>query len=256
MIQNTDEKLLGFFPRYANIANRDARKEAITLGNLLTMTAGFVWDEWSIAYDEDGNDATRLSNSNDWIEYMLNLPMNATPGTRFVYNSGNTMLLSGILQESVGTSAETFADDKLFFRLGIVNWLWSTGPDGITNTGWGLRLRPIDMAKFGSLFLHNGRAGNNQVIAEEWVKLSTQKHVSTTNGFDYGYQWWRFRDNCDVARLLRINDIFFAWGYGGQFIFVIPHLKMVVVTTAGNFTDSSPAFRYLRDYILQAVNDR
>ncbi|MFQ5630123.1 MAG: hypothetical protein ACE5I1_15250, partial [bacterium] len=112
------------------------------------------------------------------------------------------------------------------------------------------------MAKFGSLFLHNGRVGDKQVVPEEWVSLSTHRHVSTTNGFDYGYQWWRFRGGSDIANLLRTNDAFFAWGYGGQFVFVFPHLNLVVVTTAGNFTDSSPAFRYLRDYILQAVKDR
>ena len=255
-VQSTDQKLLEFFPQYAIIDNLDARKQAITLENLLTMTAGLQWDEWSIPYNQPGNDATRLYNSGDWMAFMLNLPMTAAPGERFIYSSGVTMLLSGILQESVGTTAANFAASELFVSLGISNPPWDAGPGGITNTGWGLHSRPIDMANFGSLYLHNGRIGTKQVVLEQWVALSTKKHIATNNGYDYGYQWWRFRDGSEVANLLRTNDIFFAWGYGGQFIFVVPHLNMVVVTTAGNFTDAQPGFSLLRDHILPAVKDR
>lgn len=254
-IKGLDEKLLGFFPEYDIITNKDARKEAITLEDLLTMTAGFSWDEWSTPYGSPQNDASKLAQSGDWMKYMLDLPMSEYPGIRFVYNSGCTMLLAGIIKNSTGKSAEEFAVKNLFEPIKIARWQWETGPKGITNTGWGLHLRPIDMAQFGSLYLHKGRWKGKNSVPEDWVARSTKESVSIDGNFDYGYQWWRFSDNSSVGRALQTNDLYFAWGYGGQFIFVIPHLNMIVVITADNFSNSSQTFTFLEDYILAAVKD-
>jgi len=102
-ISGVDEKLLSFFPEYGDIANLDERKESITLENVLTMTAGFIWDELSTPYvDECGketpeNDAIKMGQSSDWIKYVLDLQIIDDPGTKYVYNSGGSHLLSGII---------------------------------------------------------------------------------------------------------------------------------------------------------------
>ncbi len=252
-INRLDETLLSFFPEYSNIENMDERKTEITLENILTMSAGFIWDEWTQPYGHPQNGASLLFSSADWMKHMLDLPIIEAPGTRFRYNSGCTMLLSGILANSTERTAENFATEHLFESLGM-KWRWETGPGNITNTGWGLFLRPIDMVQFGLLYLNNGRLNNEQIVPEEWVQTSTQTHINTRN-YNYGYQWWRFKDNSSIVSGLAVNDVYFAWGYRGQFIFVIPHLNMVAISTADNVENSTRTFGFLRDYIFGAVLD-
>lgn len=273
-IDGVNGKLLGFFPEYDDIMNIDERKESITLENLLTMSSGFAWDEISTPYlDIFGklnpqNDANKMIQSSDWIKYMLDLPMSDDPGVKFVYSTGGTMLLSGIIKNKTGQSAEEFAEENLFAVLGITSWEWETGPNGISDTGGGrggLYLHPVNMALFGYLYLKEGWLNGERVISESWVEESTAKHTVVKNPYsgtdwsDYGYQWWRCTDD-SVEGYLKTNDMFYAFGYGGQFIFVIPHLNMVVVITAENFARFRaygffPATKMLFDYILPAVKE-
>ena len=109
------------------------------------------------------------------------------------------------------------------------------------------------MLTFGRLYLQDGRWQEKQIVPEEWVGQSTQVQVHIDEEFDYGYQWWRFHDDSPIVESLAVNDLYFAWGYGGQFIFVIPHLQMVIVTTAGNFDESSQIFPALHDHIFLAL---
>lgn len=271
-IDGVDENLLRFFPEYNDIANLDERKESITLEHVLTMSPGFTWDEIFTPYiDSSGepnpdNGAVAMYQSSDWVKHMLDLPMSEDPGTKFVYNSGATVLLSGILKNTTGQSAEDFAEENLFGAVGITDWEWSTGPNDISDTGAGLKLHPVDMAMFGYLYLNNGLFNGEQVVPADWVGESSTKHIAFKDSIsgkdlaDYGYQWWRFTDE-SVEGYVEINDIFYASGYGGQFVFVIPHLNMVVVSTAANFeyfrmTGLMPASRMLFGYIIPALEDQ
>ncbi len=252
-INSVNTNILEFFPEYENIANLDSGKRKISLENVLTMTAGFQWDELSTSYFNPLNDARKMAASKNSVKYVLDLPMRNHPG-RFVYNSGCSMLLSGVLKNTTGQSAEEFAIDHLFNPLGIKEWHWSIVRNGTINTGWGLRLRPIDMARFGILFLNDGLWLNNKIIPKAWRKVSTQKHTQFGR-YGYGYQWWRFLDHNSIVSNLAINDVYFAWGFGGQHIFVIPHLNMVVVSTGENYTKRRLFFDLLRDHIFPAVLD-
>lgn len=268
-IAGVDENLLGFFPEYNDIQNRDARKESITLEQVLTMSPGFTWDEMSIPYVDfygnpnPENDAMKMHQSSDWIKHVLDLPMSDDPGTECVYNSGATTLLSGIITNTTGQSAEDFAEENLFTPLGITDWDWETGPNGITNTGWGLFLHPVDMAMFGYLYLNNGLLNGEQIVPEDWVEESTAQHivyVDSVSGADaaqYGYQWWEFLDDL-VEGFVESNDLYYAFGFGGQFIFVVPHLDMVVATTAWDMDSTKlyglyPALSMLFGYIIPAA---
>jgi len=260
-IKDVQKYLLEFFPEYKDLENLGSRKKEITLENILTMTAGFQWDELSASYGHPENDSFNMTKSPDWIQHVLDLPMIHSPGSSMTYNSGCSILLSGILQNSTEQSAEAFATDFLFKPLGIKEWSWSIVPNEISNTAWGLSMRRLDMARFGILFLNDGRWLDNQVISRNWQEISTKMHVNgKTDGilskYAYGYQWWRFTDSDITVSNLAVNDIYFAWGYGGQFIFVIPHLGMVVVSTGGNYgADHRLFFDVLRDHIFPAVMD-
>jgi CubicO group peptidase (beta-lactamase class C family) len=272
-IKSVDENLLSFFPEYeGQIANLDDRKKAITIKDVLTMSAGFQWDELSTSYvDRQGNpnlenDAMKMAQSDDWIKYMLDLPMSTDPSTEFVYNSGCTILLSGILSKTTGKSAEQLAAEQLFSPLGITSWEWETAPHNITNTGWGLSMHPANMAIFGYLFLKSGGFAGEQLVPEQWVQECSEKHITIgsmpwpmTGMFDYGYQWWRFND-LFFDKMWRgdppaVNDIFFASGWGGQKTFVIQDLDMVITVTAWNPTNEVLTGLLFNDCLL-AVKEK
>ncbi|MCX5898622.1 MAG: serine hydrolase [Proteobacteria bacterium] len=269
-IPGLDEKLLSFFPGYQNIKNMDARKEAITLEHVLTMTAGFSWNEVSTPYffgifPNLKNEMTRMLFSRDYIKYVLDKSMAADPGTVWTYNSGSLDLLSGIITDATGQTAEDFAAENLFHPIGITDWKWNKGSQGISETGAGLSLHPVDMAMFGYLFLKKGRLQGKQIVPEEWVAVSTAQHVAELKINDqavnlhYGYLWWIMPVNATIGGSLQLDEIYCALGYGGQCIFVIPPLDMVVVSTASNFDSAArlfSGFKFLTDYILPAVKER
>ncbi|KAA3665551.1 MAG: class C beta-lactamase-related serine hydrolase [Chloroflexi bacterium] len=187
------------------------------------------------------------------MKYILDRKMVAAPGTSFTYNSGATMLLGGILEKATGQSVEDYTAVTLFKPLKITKWQWDRTPKKHSNTGWGLHLRPLDMLKFGQLYLQQGNWQGKQIISQEWVTQSTQPSVYMDN-YNYAYQWWRFTDNNPIVSDLAQNDIYYAWGYGGNFIFIVPHLDLIVVTTAENFDNSAQFFPALVDHIFPAYN--
>ena len=161
-IKGLDAKLLSFFPEYSHIRNMDEKKQSITLENVLTMTTGLEWNELSTPYTigifpNFKNDMIRMLFSRDYIKYVLNQPMASDPGTEWLYNSGSLDLLSGIITNTTGQSAEDFAADNLFHPMGITDWAWVKGPKDISETGAGLSLHPADMAMFGYLYLKKGQ---------------------------------------------------------------------------------------------------
>jgi len=250
-IENIDLKVMDFFPEYeSSIANYDSLKANISIKNLLTMTSGFSWDEWSTSYNDPDNDVMELVRSNDWIKYVLDRPMSHAPGTYINYNSGDSHLLSGIITKATGQPAEDFARDNLFSVLGINDWSWEKSPDGISIGGWGLSLRPVDMIKFGQLYLKKGLWNNVQVIPESWIEESTMPHYKMNQWYDYGYQWWHSGNNTESVN----STIYFAFGRGEQYIWVIPDHNAVVVCTAWNDGESK-LDSILWEYILKALDN-
>ncbi|HKS38125.1 MAG TPA: serine hydrolase [Verrucomicrobiae bacterium] len=204
-------------------ANLDARKRKLTFEYLLTMQAG-----WDCGFEPKEARLFEMRRSTDWLQFMLDLPMIAEPGTRWAYCSGNCHLLSAILTQTTGTNALAFARRELFTPLGIHDVAWPADPRG-NNHGWGdLQLHPRDMAKLGQLFLQRGRWGNRQVISEAWIGKATRAHVERTSNADrYGYFWW--------VKGKDYPGMFEAVGRGGQRITVWPAKNLVVVFTGGGF---------------------
>lgn len=214
ILESIDQPVLGFFPD-RTFDNVDARKQAMTIRNLLTMTSGLEWDESDATY-------MQMYASPDWPKYILDKPMEFQPGSRFEYNSGASHLLSAIVQKSSGVNTVDFAHESLFGPLGITGAQWSADSGGIPIGGWGLQLTPREMAKLGFLFLHRGQWDGRQIVSSDWVNAATKKQVQADNSLGYGYQWWIHPD----------NGAYMALGRYGQAIYVQPGLDLIVVITA------------------------
>ncbi len=220
-IESVDQKILDFFPNQT-FANPDPRKENIKIKHLLTMTSGLDWQELDVSYDDPNNNFAQLVNSTNWVQYVLDRPMVADPGERWNYNTGDFHLLSALLQNATGFPTGDFALNTLAIPMGVTDAFWPTDPQGINFGGSGLELTPRSMAKFGFLYLNNGTWDNQQLVPKDWVVSSTSSYSSVDATTDYCYGWWRKPD----------LNTYYASGYAGQLIFVVPQYDLVVVFTS------------------------
>jgi len=247
-----DEKVLDFFPDMKDIANRDERKEAIRLEDLLTMRTG-------VDFHESGENSpldtlNRLTTG--WDKFYLDRPMRDPPGTKFSYDSGAAVLLSAMLKSRTGMHALEYAERHLFGPLGIERKLWIANLEGHSHTGGGLFLTARDAARFGLLYLNNGRWGDTQIVPGDWVRKSLSMQVDLTAPGQppsgYGYLWWIGAPDWQGNGHEYVG---FARGRWGQYIFVVPEHDMVVVFLgdAKSGEESAKPIQVLYDRILDAV---
>jgi CubicO group peptidase (beta-lactamase class C family) len=217
-----DDKMVSFFPE-RTIANLDARKEAITVRHLVSMTSGLQ----CVRDGMEGSTIIEMERSQDYVQFALDLPAANEPGNQFVYCSAAISLLSPILEQATGMTTLAFAREYLFDPLGINDVLWETDPQGYYK-GWGdLSLHPHDMAKLGLLFLQEGRWEDKQVVSRRWVKEARTAQSTTPSEEDpYGYGWWLTTD---------LEGVYRADGRNGQYIYILPKWNMILVTTGGGF---------------------
>ena len=254
-LQGVQQKALDFFPEYTSGLS-DPLKQQITIHHLLTMTAGFQWRTGS---HNNEYYLDRLRRSRDWVAFVLNLPVRERSVGTFQYNSGVSHLLSAILTRSTGKCARDFAAENLFRPIGIEppagvvrqrfdqedvfrnkTGGWPQDPRGNNTGGWGLFLKPKDLARFGYLYLRCGLWENRQIVPQEWVQESITPHTP-----EYGYQWW-LRD---------INGVFVysAIGHGGQHIFCIPEKELVVVAASQLGNRWRDRWPLLEKFVLPAL---
>lgn len=239
LIPSVDIKISEYFPQIAD--SDDALKKDITLEHLLTQTSGIEWNEWN-----GGTTFGEMRRSENWVDFVLEKPMAAEPGSTFNYSTGGSHLLSAIIQEASGMTEFEFAKEYLFKPLGMDSVTWAEDPQGISDGGNGIGMNTRDAAKFGQLFLNGGNWKGQQIIPEKWVEDSVkiQFERSGQNG-SYGYQWW-------IRPFGEGNyDTYFAMGHGGHYIFVVPELELVTVMTC-RFNDTYDTFPYFADYVLAA----
>ena len=254
-IEGTDIPALAFFTE-REFDDLDGRKAAMTLEDVLTMRSGFAWDEWSFSYDDMRNDCIALEASSDWIGFVLAKPMASDPGDVFVYNSGSTQLLSGIIEISTGKTIDRYAEEQLFGPLGIETYHWKKEPKGLPDTEGGLYLRPGDLAKIGYLFLKDGVWEDERILPEGWVERSVTPWVADIapkNGRPdpgYGYKWWIMDDGQGDGPV-----VYAARGFGGQTLLVAPELDLIAVFTGWNiYGRPTPGWHLFRERILPAVD--
>ena len=234
-----DQPMVSFFPDRP-IANRDARKERITVRHLTNMSSGL-----DCTPERDEATLKEMWTAADWVQFVLDRPVRWEPGTQFVYCSPGSHLLSAVLQQAMGMTALEFARQNLFEPLGIRDVIWPADPQGVTR-GWGdIRLLSSDMAKIGFLWRNRGTWDGRQIVSSEWVVSSDKPHISTGEGEHYGYGWW-----VNTANEQGEFSSYRADGRGGQYMIVVPSLDLIIVTTGGGFDVDEIA-----PLLVQAIGD-
>lgn len=244
LIESVDTPIAKFFPRFIN-EKADPRKREITIGDLLTMRSG-------LETTSNRNYGQWVASSN-WIRDALRRPIIRAPGSRMIYSTGNTHLLSAIITK-IGGSTWSFGNAELAEPMGFRLVRWPKDPQGIYFGGNDMEFTPRQMQAFGEMYLHGGKSNGKQVISESWVRESFVARTRSQRDFRrlYGYGWW--------IRDLSGYRVTYAWGYGGQFIFVVPDLDLVVVTTSSTGTGRdrrghlSGIYDLLEDHIIRPIS--
>ncbi len=233
-IPGVEVPILRYFDAAA-VASLDERKKRIVLRDLLTMTAGFKWDEDSVPYTDKANSCAAMEASADWARYVIDQPMEHDPGRVFRYSSGVSELLAHILLKATGRQADEYAMDHLFKPIGIERFYWKRTPTGLPDTEGGLYLTRSDLARFGSLYLHDGVWEGKRILPKGWVAETMRPRADPgmpgTPGVRYGYQWWLLP--WGEAK----HSAWTCWGYGGQFLFVVPERDLIAVFNGWNIYD-------------------
>ena len=224
-IKALDAPFLPWF-KDKDVSRVDARLHRATLADLLTMRSGIEWHEQDRPLDET-NTTVQLEWSKDWIQFTLNQPMDADPGTKWVYNSGGSQLMSGIIRAATGRFIDDYANEFLFRPIGIRDFYWKKTPTGHPDTEGGLYLAAPDLARIGYLYLRDGMWNGRRILPAGWVTNATTRHAKAiAPNWDYGFQWWLTSRNG--------VDIWAGRGFGGQLLIVIPARDTVAVVNAWN----------------------
>ena len=233
-----DETLGDYFSEYFD-TSPDPEKEIITIRNLLSMQSGlettsfYNYGAWVI--------------SDDWVKFQLDQPLEEVPGGKMAYSTGTSHLLSVIITKATGMNTKAFAEEFLFDPLNIQVGGWDRDPQGYYMGGNNLALTPNALLKIGQLILNGGTRQGEEILSQKWIRDSFQSYTrSNFNPYDYGYMWW----NRPVAGY----DVYFAWGFGGQYIFIIPELNSVAVITS--FLDNATQRRTYKEPIFDLLEDQ
>jgi CubicO group peptidase (beta-lactamase class C family) len=225
-IRDLDAPVFSFFPDHDDL--RTPEKDRITLRHLLTMSAGLAWSE-DLPYSDPANSERRMMAAADPHRYVLEQPVARPAGFVYAYNGGLTALLGAILHRVSGRQPDQLAKEYLFSPLGIDDVEWVRYPNGIPNVTSGLRMRPRDVAKIGQLVLNKGIWNDTRIISPTWIDQATSPKIQGEGLYFYGFQWWLGRS------LINRQEVTWAAavGWGGQRLYLIPSLDIIVVVLAG-----------------------
>lgn len=232
-IETPVDRLIADFLSDRFPANPDPRLNRITVGDLLSMRAG-------LASTSGANYGAWVS-SPDWVRHALAQPFESDPGGTLIYSTGTSHLTSAVLTRASGRSTLALTRQLLGDPLGIEVPSWPADPQGIYLGGNEMRLSPRALLAFGELYRNDGMASRTRILPVGWVQTSWERRgTSRFTGHRHGYGWW--------IRRARGHDIFYAWGYGGQMVFVVPELRLTIAMT------SNPTPVETRDGHVQALH--
>ncbi len=216
LIAGVREPVARWFPGLRK--DTDPRRQAITIEDLLTMRSGLE--------STSGGDYGAWVASRNWVRYALERPMVSDPGTSMEYSTGTSHLLSAVLTKASGKTTHRFATEVLARPLGITLAPWPRDPQGIYFGGNEMLMTPRQMIAFGEMWLNRGRTKGAQIVPAAWVETSCQPRTRSRWDADreYGYGWW--------SQTFNGHRACFAWGFGGQYIFVFRELDLVVAVTS------------------------
>ena len=250
-IPDLNAKIMGYLDEYQS-SSPDLRRNNISILDVLNMSTGIKWDESSMAYTDPSSNCVQMEQSSDWVQYVIDQEMSEDPGTKFNYNSGETMLLSRLVNKTTGMDLAKYLEKNLFSVIGIKDYFWKHTPKGLTDAEGGLYLTPRDLAKFGYLILNDGVWDGKQVLPKSWVSQIHQTSVTTkTDWLRYGLQWWVMPFGDNKTALL-------ASGLGGQRMIIIPEYDIVAVFTGWNVYDipSLHSYKAMQKVINSVVPEK
>ncbi len=246
------DKVVSFFSAYKTIKNPSAEKSAITVEDLFVMSSGLASDDYQ--NDSPGAEGY-MTDEEDFLKFVLDLPMDFKTGERWAYSSAVAFLLGSIIENTSGLTLEDFARENLFGPIGIKDFYWQKSPKG-RNTGMGnLYFQPRDLAKLGQIMLDDGKWNGQQILSKAFVKKSVEKRFDITDNdpfaHGYGYMWYIAKMEIKGQTI----DYYFASGNGGNKIFIVPELNMVVTTMSSAYGQGYGQRRSHRvlQYILNAT---
>lgn len=237
------DKVISFFPESLPL-NVSPNLAELEIRHLLSMTVG---------HEKSFNQ--EVFTEKDWVRAFLSMPIADRPGTKFLYNTSASYMLSAIIQKITGQNLLEYLQPRLLDPLEISGLDWESDLEGIHVGGWGLRLKTEDMAKFGQLFLQKGQWNGKQILPESWIsEASTMKIMQEPDASPekmdsndwvqgYGYQMWRSRHNS-----------YRADGAFGQYILVLPEVDGVIVVTSET-SDMQGLLDLIWKYLLPAYGE-
>jgi CubicO group peptidase (beta-lactamase class C family) len=249
-----ERPLLESFPEYADLAT-DPRHRRLTITHALTMTLGLAWNE-DIPYEDPNNSEVLMEGAADRYRYIFSRPFIADPGTRWIYGAAATTLIGRLIVKGTGQSLPDFARANLFDPIGSGPIAWSNGYNGEPAPSSGLRMTPRDLARIGQLVLNRGEWDGRRVVPADWLDRSFKTYVAVDELRRYGYFWYVGDLQYGNPPNRPIAHWIGAFGYGGQRLFVMPELDLVVAITAGNYADANqwmPPIRVIRETVLASV---
>lgn len=247
--------LLAQFPDYPDLA-ADPVRARWTIAHALTMTLGTEWDE-ALPYSDPRNSEIAMEFAPDRYRFVLDRPIVAEPGARWIYNGGATALLGHIIARGTGQALPDYARAALFDPLGIGPTGWAAGRDGVPSAASGLRMAPRDLARIGRMALARGRWEGGAVVPEAWVEAALRRRVMTLpDGPAYGYQW--YRGQFGFGEVAHPELWIGAIGNGGQRLYLLPRLDVSVAITAGSYNRPDQwvaPVRLMREVIIAGLRE-
>ncbi|MFZ1383922.1 MAG: serine hydrolase [Propionicimonas sp.] len=238
-IPSLDTRVSDVLPEY--FTGTESSRSAITLRDLMTMSAGLSWTEDETEY--------KIESSTDWVAAVLGQRMASTPGTSFTYSTGNTHVLSAIIQRATGMGTCEFVHQYLFSPMNVTAEHWGRDPQGVSSGGYNLYLTPRELAKFGLLMLHDGTWKGQQLVPAKYIQEAQRTVFDVDATTSYGELFW--------VRTIAGHKTFFAWGWGGQFVYVIPDEDLVLVITQNTSDDHAnrevDAAAFIEESLLPSI---
>lgn len=226
LVPGLDESLVEQFPQYADLAADPARRK-MTVRHALSMQMGTEWSE-ALPYSDARNSEIAMELADDRYRFVLDRPLVHAPGERWIYNGGATALIGHFIATGSGMSLEAFAEEKLFKPLGIAEFDWIKGSDGVPSSASGLRLNIHDLAKIGRLVLQDGVWDGRQVVPKDWIDQSLTPQAQPDETIRYGLFWWLGPEGDPPSWVA-------GFGNGGQRLMVAKHSGLMVVVFTGNY---------------------
>jgi len=231
LVPPPEAPLVAQFPEYTDLAADPARAK-ITVGHALTMTLGMEWDE-NRPYSDPLNSEIAMELAPDRYRFVLDRPIIAEPGSRWIYSGGSFALVGAIIARGTGKALPDFAREVLFAPLGIERFHWSAGNDGVASAASGLRLTAPDLLKIGQLLLRNGLWDGQRIVSQEWIEVSFTPATSTPDGLGYGRLW--FIGDAPAPAFGAPKPWLAGFGNGGQRLWLMPDADIAAVMYAGKY---------------------